>query len=246
MAERELAQPFGVSPSTLATGSAVLAATALACIWWARLAFRERALEPVRAGRTVVDVAATLGIAAVGPDGVWQNPCMSSVLDRTPRAADPCAQQELDLGLPPLPHSGPSSRRHRHGEILEQVAEFHRRFELPVSSRPRRVTDPTLVQLRIDLLVEEIGEFTEASASADIVGIADALADIVYVAYGAALTYGIDLDAVIREVHRSNMSKLGPTGSPVRRADGKVLKPSTYSPPDVAGILLDQPPLFTD
>jgi predicted HAD superfamily Cof-like phosphohydrolase len=108
------------------------------------------------------------------------------------------------------------------------------------------VSDPTLVQLRVDLLVEEVDEFRVASESADVVGIADALADIVYVAYGAAVTYGIDLDAVIREVHRSNMSKLGPTGKPVRRADGKILKPSTYSAPDVEGVLLDQPPLFTD
>ncbi len=171
---------------------------------------------------------------------------MASVLDRTRGPAHRCVQQELDLGLPPLPQSAASARRHRHGEILEQVADFHRRFGLPVSSRPRRVSDPTLVQLRVDLLVEEVDEFREASESADVVGIADALADIVYVAYGAAVTYGIDLDAVIREVHRSNMSKIGPTGKPVRRADGKILKPSTYSAPDVEGVLLDQPPLFTD
>ncbi|CAN7219770.1 hypothetical protein LJR045_000788 [Microbacterium sp. LjRoot45] len=129
---------------------------------------------------------------------------------------------------------------------MESVADFHRRFALPISSRPRGHVDPVLAQLRVDLLVEEVEEFREATHEGNAVGIADALADIVYVAYGAALTYGIDLDAVIREVHRSNISKLGADGRPVRRADGKILKPSTYRPPDIHAVLLDQPPLFLD
>jgi predicted HAD superfamily Cof-like phosphohydrolase len=70
-----------------------------------------------------------------------------------------------------------------------------------------------------------------------LIGIADALADIVYVVYGAALTYGIDLDAVLREVHRSNMSKLDSDGKPVLRADGKVLKSDRYVRPDIAAAL---------
>ena len=92
----------------------------------------------------------------------------------------------------------------------------------------------------MDLLVEETGEFADASAKSDIVGIADALADIVYVAYGAAVTYGIDLDAALREVHRSNMSKLDEQGRPVYREDGKVLKSARYTPPDIRGILSRQ------
>ena len=71
----------------------------------------------------------------------------------------------------------------------------------------------------------------------DLVGIADALADIVYVAYGTALTYGIDLDAVLHEVHRSNMSKLGSDGKPLIREDGKVLKSERYFPPDIESVL---------
>jgi predicted HAD superfamily Cof-like phosphohydrolase len=90
-------------------------------------------------------------------------------------------------------------------------------------------------------LEEEVGEFVAASEKGDLVGIADALADIVYVVYGTALTYGIDLDAVLREVHRSNMSKLGSDGKPLIRDDGKVIKSEKYAPPDIASVLRLQP-----
>ena len=73
---------------------------------------------------------------------------------------------------------------------------------------------------------------------------ADALADVVYVAYGSAVTYGIDLDAVVREVHHSNMSKLDAQGNPILRKDGKVLKSEQYRPPDVRKVIDEQPPLF--
>lgn len=91
--------------------------------------------------------------------------------------------------------------------------------------------------MRIDLLVEEVGEYVQAARDGNLVGVADALADIAYVAYGAALSYGVDLDAVIAEVHRANMSKLGPDGRPVLRSDGKVLKSNSYRPPNVEGLL---------
>lgn len=97
-----------------------------------------------------------------------------------------------------------------------------------------------LVQLRIALLEEEVAEFARAARARDLVGIADALADIAYVTYGAAVTFGIDLDAVVAEVHRSNMSKLDQDGRPVLRADGKVLKSSRYSPPEIAAVLAAQ------
>jgi len=87
---------------------------------------------------------------------------------------------------------------------------------------------------------EEVGEFVAASEKGDLVGIADALADIVYVVYGTALTYGIDLDAVLREVYRSNMSKLGRDGKPLIREDGKVVKSENYFPSDIASILSPQ------
>ena len=94
-----------------------------------------------------------------------------------------------------------------------------------------------LAKLRVALLEEEVGEFVTASEKGDLIGIADALADIVYVVYGTALTYGIDLDSVLREVHRSNMSKLAADGKPLIREDGKVLKSEQYFPPDIASAL---------
>ena len=123
------------------------------------------------------------------------------------------------------------------------VARFHEAFGLPRAARPDADVPADLAKLRVDLLFEETGEFADASANSDIVGIADALADIVYVAYGAAVTYGIDLDAALREVHRSNMSKLDEQGRPVYREDGKVLKSARYTPPDIPGVLSRQPPL---
>jgi predicted HAD superfamily Cof-like phosphohydrolase len=121
------------------------------------------------------------------------------------------------------------------------VARFHEAFGLPRSSSPTADIPAQLAKLRVDLLAEETGEFADASARNDLVAIADALADIVYVAYGAAVTYGIDLDAALREVHRSNMSKLDDQGRPIYREDGKVLKSERYTPPDIKKILSHQP-----
>jgi predicted HAD superfamily Cof-like phosphohydrolase len=117
------------------------------------------------------------------------------------------------------------------------VAEFHKAFELPMQGFPSAEVDCDLAKLRVALLEEEVGEFVAASEKGDLIGIADALADIVYVIYGTALTYGIDLDSVLREVHRSNMSKLTSEGKPLMREDGKVLKSERYFPPDIAAAL---------
>jgi predicted HAD superfamily Cof-like phosphohydrolase len=117
------------------------------------------------------------------------------------------------------------------------VADFHRAFNLPMRQSPSADVDKSLAKLRIALLQEEVGEFITASEKGDLVAIADALADIAYVVYGTALTYGIDLDSALREVHRSNMSKLGNDGKPLIRDDGKVLKSERYFPPDMASVL---------
>ena len=77
----------------------------------------------------------------------------------------------------------------------------------------------------------------EAVADDDLAAIAQELADVVYIAYGTALTYGIDLDAVIAEVHRANLSKLDENGRPLYRSDGKVAKGPRYQPPDIRGVL---------
>ncbi len=122
------------------------------------------------------------------------------------------------------------------------VAQFQRVLHLPVRQVPSADIDHALAGLRVALLEEEVGEFVAASERGDLNGIADALADIVYVAYGTALTYGIDLDAVLQEVHRSNTSKLGSDGHPLIRHDGKVLKSEQYSPPDIESVLRLQKP----
>jgi len=126
---------------------------------------------------------------------------------------------------------------------LQAAIAFHTAFDLPRRKLPTADLAASLTNLRITLLTEEVAEYIDAASEADLVGIADALADIVYVVYGTAVTYGIDLDRVMSEVHRSNMSKLDKTGKPLIREDGKVIKSDQYFPPDVAGVLKLQPPL---
>lgn len=123
---------------------------------------------------------------------------------------------------------------------FEQVAEFAAAFGVrtrPVPSSAGLGAADEELALRRRLLDEEVGEFADAVAERNLTAVADALADIVYVACGTAGLLGIPFDEVFAEVHRANMSKLGPDGRPVLRADGKVLKGSGYVPPDVAGVL---------
>jgi len=120
------------------------------------------------------------------------------------------------------------------------VMAFHAAFNLPRRAWPSADIDTDLVELRIRLLIEEVGEFATAARAGDLVALADALGDIVYVAYGTAVSYGVDLDAVLAEVHRANMSKLDADGRPVLREDGKVLKSDCYQPPDVATVIYQQ------
>jgi predicted HAD superfamily Cof-like phosphohydrolase len=116
----------------------------------------------------------------------------------------------------------------------QMVHQFHERFGLMCSTRPS--LPPTRVhRLRTLLIEEELAEFRNAGEAQDLVGVADALADLLYVVYGAAAEYGIDLEPVFEEIHRSNMSKVRPTSG--CRPDGKVPKGPTYSPPRVREVL---------
>ena len=118
----------------------------------------------------------------------------------------------------------------------EAVEEFHRAFGAPIGVTAR-IPNPSRVQLRSDLLLEEVEEYQAAVKFGDLVETLDALADIVYIAYGTALEYGVDLNAIIAEVHRANMSKLGADGKPIYREDGKVLKGPNYEPPNIRKVL---------
>ncbi|WP_432030403.1 MazG nucleotide pyrophosphohydrolase domain-containing protein [Streptomyces sp. 1222.5] len=119
------------------------------------------------------------------------------------------------------------------------VREFHRVFGLDTRSTPAEVA-PELAAHRGELLAEEAAEVAEVAVEGPLDRLAHELADVVYVAYGTALVHGIDLDQVIAEIHRANMSKLGPDGQVARRADGKVLKGEHYRAPDVSAVLRGQ------
>ena len=117
------------------------------------------------------------------------------------------------------------------------VADFMRSGEQPVNETPVWPDQDTRL-LRFKLIDEELGELAEAMTNEDIVEVADALTDLLYVIYGAGHAYGIDLDRCFAEVHRSNMSKFV-DGKFIKDANGKVLKPKTYSPPDLTFLLPD-------
>ena len=89
----------------------------------------------------------------------------------------------------------------------------------------------TIVQLRYDLIKEELNELRTAIKEKNIVEVADALTDILYVTYGAGFAYGIDLDKCFKEVQRANMSKLGTDGKPIFNEKGKVMKGRNYTAP---------------
>jgi len=121
--------------------------------------------------------------------------------------------------------------------VFEKVGQFHAAVGVGSPDGPTLAVPPRQLTLRQDLLDEEVAELRAAVAAGDLVAVADALADVVYVACGTAHVLGIPFDEVFAEVHRANMSKLDADGEPVLRGDGKVLKGPSYVPPDVAGAL---------
>lgn len=115
---------------------------------------------------------------------------------------------------------------------FKRVGDFMTAFGQNVQMKPKLVDHDTST-LRYSLIAEELDEFGEAVEKDDLVGIADALTDLLYVVYGAGHAYGINLDKCFKEVHSSNMSKLGPDGTPIYREDGKVLKGPDYREPNL-------------
>lgn len=119
----------------------------------------------------------------------------------------------------------------------DMVRQFMKSFMQLTPSSFSPETYPS--QLRSSLIMEEALEFAKATDDQNWVEIIDAICDLLYVTYGAAIAMGIDINPFFEEVHRSNMSKLDlETGRPMYREDGKVMKPSTYSPADLKSVLL--------
>ncbi len=123
---------------------------------------------------------------------------------------------------------------------FDDVSKFMTTFgqEVRVFPQMDAVEDAALKELRYELIREEVEELRQALHANDIVEVADALTDILYVVYGAGHAFGIDLDECFAEVQRSNMSKLGEDGKPIFREDGKVLKGPGYTPPDLRKVLV--------
>jgi len=113
---------------------------------------------------------------------------------------------------------------------FNMVEEFMDAFGQDVEKTPLM---SGVAELRYELIREELEEMREALDNKDLIGVADALTDLLYVVYGAGHSFGLDLDACFKEVHRSNMSKLGADGKPIYREDGKVMKGTNYSTPDL-------------
>ncbi len=124
---------------------------------------------------------------------------------------------------------------------FDMVREFMNAFGQEVKTSPEN-PDINTQALRYDLIKEELQELWDAQGQRDLIGIADALTDLLYVVYGAGHAYGIDLDKCFEEVQRSNMSKLGADGKPIYREDGKVLKGPNFFQPNLEAILFEKNP----
>ena len=116
---------------------------------------------------------------------------------------------------------------------FDKVGTFMKTFGQEVKSKPSLSTEK-INKLRIDLIKEELQELTEAINNKDLLEVADALTDILYVTYGAGHAFGIDLDKCFEEVQNSNMSKLDENGKPIYNESGKVMKGPNYFKPDLS------------
>ena len=116
---------------------------------------------------------------------------------------------------------------------FNKVGTFMKTFGQEVKTTPSFSTDK-INKLRLDLIKEELSELTEAINKKDLLEVADALTDILYVTYGAGHAFGINLDKCFEEVQNSNMSKLDENGKPIYNEHGKVMKGPNYFKPDLS------------
>jgi len=122
---------------------------------------------------------------------------------------------------------------------IKAVQEFHKAFGLGVNESPIAKLSEKKLQLRFDLMQEENEEYLEAAKEDDLVEVADALGDMLYILCGTIIEHGMQhkIEEVFNEIQRSNMSKLGADGKPIYREDGKVMKGPNYFKPNIAEIL---------
>ena len=123
-------------------------------------------------------------------------------------------------------------------KYLDSVSEFHEKFNVEQGTSPRLISEQDWI-LRHKLMKEENQEYIEACANNDLVEIADALGDQLYILCGTILKHGLQdkIEEVFDEIQRSNMSKLDNEGNPIYREDGKILKGINYFPPNIKKIL---------
>lgn len=122
---------------------------------------------------------------------------------------------------------------------IKAVKEFHEAFGLGVKESPMANLSEEKIKLRYNLMAEENDEYLEAAQDDDLVEVADALGDMLYILCGTILEHGMQykIEEVFNEIQKSNMSKLGADGKPIYREDGKVMKGPNYFQPDILSIL---------
>jgi len=124
-------------------------------------------------------------------------------------------------------------------EVINHVKDFHNAFKIKNNEAPTVDIDDKAILLRYKLMREENEEYLEAAQNGDLVEVADALGDKLYILCGTILSHGMQhkIAEVFEEIQRSNMSKLDKNGQPIYREDGKVMKSDQYFKPNIKGIL---------
>jgi predicted HAD superfamily Cof-like phosphohydrolase len=117
-----------------------------------------------------------------------------------------------------------------------KVKKFHEIYECNIGDEAAFPSD-TERDLRKKLLQEEFEEYITAEADNNLVEVADALGDMLYIIYGTAVSYGLPINDIFDEIHNSNLSKLDENGLPIRREDGKIMKGPNYFKPDISSII---------
>ncbi|MCH2216102.1 MAG: nucleoside triphosphate pyrophosphohydrolase family protein [Flavobacteriales bacterium] len=124
-------------------------------------------------------------------------------------------------------------------DTIEKVRTFHEAFGIANAENPTADLSQEDIMLRFNLMKEENEEYLEAAENGDLVEVADALGDMLYILCGTILKHGLEdkIAEVFQEIQRSNMSKLDAEGKPIYREDGKVMKSELYFKPDIVSIL---------